>query len=228
MALGLLLGLWQWERAADKREYLDRLAAAPHLDAPRETPPQGARVTLDGEYLVERTLYLDNRTHRGKLGVAVLTPLRGEDGRLWLVERGFLATGPRRDTPEAITPAGRVNITGRWQAAGESAPLYGPNREGKRLQRIDLTAWQEVGTFAHDGWLHLDGGDGAYPAWWRPSVMPPSRHLGYAVQWWGLALAALAVMVVGGRRSGDSRRCDDRGAQEGHAEIEKEGECRNR
>ena len=38
------------------------------------------------------------------------------------------------------------------------------------------------------------------PGWWSPNVMPPSRHVGYAVQWWGLALAALVVMVIGGRR----------------------------
>src|SRR5690554_7974966 len=41
--------------------------------------------------------------------------------------------------------------------------------------------------------------------------MPPSRHVGYAVQWWGLALAALVMMLVGGRRlARDARRAPAR------------------
>ncbi|SDJ33853.1 SURF1 family protein [Billgrantia gudaonensis] len=220
IVLGLLLGLWQWERAADKRAYLERLDAAPHLESPASTPPDGARVTLHGEYLADHTLFLDNRTRDGELGVAVLTPLRDDSGRLWLVQRGFLATGPSRETPEAETPSGRVSVEGRWQSAGESAPVYGPNREGRRVQRIDLDAWPDREGFAYEGWLHLTGGDGAYPEWWQPSVMPPSRHLGYAVQWWGLALAALVVMIVGGRRRGRGHRRDPEAMERGSVKEE--------
>lgn len=198
-----MLGVWQWERAAEKRDYLARLEAAPHQVAPRDRPPEGARVTLAGEYLPDETLFLDNRTLEGRLGVAVLTPLRGDDGRLWLVQRGFLATGTTRDTPSVATPAGPVTLAGDWQPAGDRGPLFGPNREGRRLQQIDLAAWSL--DFAHDGWLHLDAGPGHLESWWTPSVMPPGRHLGYAVQWWGLALAALVVMLVGGRRLGRDR-----------------------
>ncbi|MDR5865700.1 SURF1 family protein [Halomonas koreensis] len=206
VGLGLALGLWQWERAADKRERLAAYAAAPRLEAPQATPPPGARLRLSGEYLAAETLFLDNRTHDGRLGVAVLTPLRGDDGRLWLIERGFLATGVRRDTPSVATPSGRVVLEGRWQADGERPPLFGPNREGRRLQRIEPEAWAPLGEFAHAGWLHLEAGPGRLTPWWRPNVLPPARHLGYALQWWGLALAALVVMVLGGRRLARDRR----------------------
>ncbi|MDT8893788.1 SURF1 family protein [Halomonas sp. I1] len=198
--LGLGLGLWQWERAADKRDLLARFESAPRLVAPESAPPGGARITVTGEYLQDETLFLDNRIHGERLGVAALTPLRGEDGRLWLVERGFMPMGPSRETPRVSTPTGQVTLQGRWQMAGESAPLFGPNREGKRLQRIDLGAWDMPGGFAHDGWLHLETGKGHLTSWWRPNVLPPSRHIGYAVQWWGLAITALVVMVVGARR----------------------------
>ncbi|MCK2183264.1 SURF1 family protein [Halomonas getboli] len=200
VALGLALGLWQWQRAADKRELLARYETAPRLEDPVVAPPDGARLTLHGEYLAAETLFLDNRTHDNRLGVAALTPLRGDDGRLWLVERGFLATGPRRDTPTVTTPEGAVTLSGRWQVAGDSAPLFGPNREGRRLQRIALSAWPALGGFAHAGWLHLESGPGHLASWWTPSVLPPERHLAYAMQWWGLAIAALMVMTLGGRR----------------------------
>jgi len=132
--------------------------------------------------------------------VAVLTPLRSDDGRVWLVQRGFLATGPYRDAPTVETPSGEVRVEGRWQQAIEGPPLFGPNREGERLQRIALDAWGDDVSFAYSGWLHLDDGAGLLETWWQPSVMPPSRHQGYAFQWWGLALAALVVMVIGGRK----------------------------
>ena len=200
VVLGLCLGLWQWERADDKREYLARLDAAPTLEAPQASPPEGSRLTLRGQFLGEQTLFLDNRTHDGQLGVAALTPLRTEDGRLWLVQRGFLPTGPSRAAPEVATPSGEVVIAGRWQAENSGTPLFGPNREGDRLQRIELSAWQLDEGFAHRGWLHLERGPGLLESWWEPSVMPPSRHVGYAMQWWGLALTALVTMLIGGHR----------------------------
>nr|WP_046078783.1 SURF1 family protein [Halomonas sp. HG01] len=218
VALGLALGLWQWQRAADKRELLARFETAPSLEAPAAAPPGGARLTLHGEYLAAETLFLDNRTHAGRLGVAALTPLRGDDGRLWLVERGFLPTGTRRETPTVTTPGGKVTLSGRWQVAGDSAPLFGPNREGKRLQRIALSAWPELEGFAHAGWLHLEDGPGHLDSWWTPAVLPPERHLGYAFQWWGLALAALVVMVLGGRRLARDRRLSSVNVRPDHEE----------
>lgn len=198
--LGIALGIWQWERADDKREYLAGIDAAPHLTSPAQTPPDGSRITLTGTYLADATLFLDNRTFDGRLGVAPLTPFRDDNGRLWLIQRGFLETGTSRETPVVETPEGRVTLEGRWQTATDGALVYGDNREGQRLQRLALDAWSLP--FAHDGWLHLEQGPGHLESWWTPSVMPPSRHLGYAVQWWGLALAALVMMLVGARRAG--------------------------
>lgn len=196
--LGLVLGVWQWQRAEAKTAYLAAREAAPAVVDPQEAPMEGAQVTLSGEFLAEETLFLDNRVHDARVGVAVLTPLVDAEGRRWLVQRGFEATGPYRVDPEVVSPEGRVTLSGTWQAAGDGGLLLGPNREGRRLQTIDLAAWPEG--FAFAGWLHQETGEGAYAAWWRPSVMPPSRHLGYAVQWWGLALAALVIMLLGGRR----------------------------
>ncbi|QJQ96721.1 MULTISPECIES: SURF1 family protein [Halomonadaceae] len=207
--LGAMLGIWQWERAVDKRDYLSRLEAAPELQAPHATPPEGARIHVSGVYLPEQTRFLDNRVLNGQVGVAVLTPLLSGDGRLWLIQRGFMQTGPVRTTPMVTTPEGEVELVGQWQAATPTTMLFGPNEEGVRLQQLALAPWQSLGEFAHDGWLHLDEGAGLLAPWWKPNVMPPSRHIGYAIQWWGLALAALAIMLIGGRRLNlDARHAD--------------------
>ncbi|SHE89458.1 Cytochrome oxidase assembly protein ShyY1 [Modicisalibacter ilicicola DSM 19980] len=201
IVLGLVLGGWQWQRAEEKRAYLARLEAAPTLTMPETTPPDGAEVRLAGRFLAAQTRFLDNRVRDGRVGVAVLTPLVDVHGRHWLIERGFVPSGPERKDPVVDTPTGRVELAGLWQSAGQDAPLFGPNQEGNRLQRIELSAWPEALTFAHDGWLHQREGEGRFASWWTPSVMPPSRHLGYAVQWWGLALAATAVMWLGRPRA---------------------------
>lgn len=206
--LGLSLGQWQWQRAAEKEAYLAALAAAPTLVSPHEAPPEGATLILEGRYQADETRFLDNRTHQGELGVAVLTPLRGADGRLWLIERGFMPTGVSRETPSVTTPRGTVTLKGHWQQDGKRAPVFGANQEGLRLQRIQLDAWKSLGGFAQAGWLHLEEGPGLLKPWWEPSVLPPSRHLGYAVQWWGLAAAALVVMLLGGRRMRRARQSE--------------------
>lgn len=201
VALGICLGLWQWGRADDKRLAMAIREAAPALVQPIVQPSQGAQITLRGEYLAEHTLYLDNRIVGGRVGVAVLTPLRDTYGQLWLVQRGFLATGPYRQPPQAATPTGRVVLTGEWQDVQTGGPLYGDNRGGVRLQQLSLEPWHaSLGTFSYAGWLHASEGDGVLISWWKANVMPPSRHMGYAFQWWGLALAALIIMFIGGQR----------------------------
>ena len=201
MTLGTFLGLWQWERADDKRLAMAVRNAAPALVHPTVQPAQGAQVTLRGEYLAEQTLYLDNRVVNGKVGVAVLTPLRDAHGQLWLIQRGFLATGPRREPPHVDTPSGVVELTGEWQEIQAGGPLYGENREGVRLQQLSHEPWQDsLGSFSYAGWLHASEGNGVLTPWWEANVMPPSRHMGYAFQWWGLALAALVVMFIGGQK----------------------------
>lgn len=210
--LGLLLGLWQWDRADDKRELLALREAAPTLVESTQPPAEGSNVSLRGVYLEQHTLYLDNRIVGGRLGVAVLTPLRDTHGQLWLVQRGFIETGANRAPPSASTPQGLVDVSGEWQAAHSSGQLYGANQEGVRLQQLSLDPWEaSLGSFSHNGWLHAKQGSGVFIPWWEASVMPPSRHLGYAFQWWGLALAAFIIMLLGGYRLIKDWRENDKG-----------------
>lgn len=198
MTLGICLGLWQWHRAADKREWLEAMANAPQVESPRQLPSEGSEVVIEGHFLGNETLFLDNRTLDGRLGVGVLTTLVDDYGQRWLVDRGFLETGMSRATPEVSTPEERVRITGEWQTDGRQAPVFGDALEGRRLQQIEPAAW-DAG-FRFEGWLHQRSGAGELPVWWTPNVMPPERHVAYAVQWWLLAIVAFIALVLGARR----------------------------
>ena len=91
----MLLGNWQSRRAEEKRAPL-------------------ARVVVQGEFVPRYTVYLDNRTRRGKAGYEIVTPLRlrGSTAHV-LVNRGWVEAGKTRDElPEVRTPAGTVLIEG--------------------------------------------------------------------------------------------------------------------
>ena len=106
-AAGIALGQWQAGRAEEKR-------AAAAAQVP---------LKLRGELLAQHTLYLQNRSHRGKPGYYVVQPLRQPNGRNVLVLRGWSALN-------ALPPAHRGEVI-----------LEGVRRQG--LPRI-----LEVGTAA--------------------------------------------------------------------------------
>src|SRR5688572_25274798 len=89
-AAGVALGNWQSGRADDKRA-----AAAAEQ-----------RIDVRGVLLAKYTVFLDNKTHRGRAGYHVVQPLRLADGKHVLVNRGWIAAPPRREQlPDVVTPA---------------------------------------------------------------------------------------------------------------------------
>lgn len=201
LLVGLLLANWQWQRADEKQRLDQALASAPLLFNPAQLPPNLAELQLQGQWLAERTLWLDNRIHQGRIGVAALTPLLTADGRWWLVQRGFVATGvDRSQLPQLITPTGPVSLTGRWQLLEQQRALvFGDNREGDRLQSINLQPWADLPGPVFAGVVHQTAGDGLLQPWWQPSQMTAARHQGYALQWLLLSALALCMALVGWR-----------------------------
>lgn len=97
----LFLSLWQFDRMGERRDFNDEVrdrATMPLLDiaeldsadvdpAALEWRSLGAK----GVYLADEQVTIANRSQNGRAGSNVVTPLRLEDGRTILVNRGFLA-----------------------------------------------------------------------------------------------------------------------------------------
>ena len=66
-------------------------------------------VTLQGEYLADEQLLVRNRPHGGTSAFEVLVPFRDVDGRVLIVDRGWVPPG-EGDVPDAIPapPSGEV------------------------------------------------------------------------------------------------------------------------
>jgi surfeit locus 1 family protein len=209
------LGCWQGARAREKAHLLDE-AAAGQAAAPTELASSESLESLagwrplrvQGVFLAERQGLLDNQVRDGRVGYDILTPLRvnGRD-ELLLVDRGWLPRGPRReDLPQWSTPDGLVSLTGTLHVpvdvplvSGTVSDVFGG---AWVVSEIDLPLLgRQLGAPLARRVLRLDpASEHGFRRDWPVVGMTPQRHYGYAVQWFGLALALLVLYVVAGVR----------------------------
>jgi len=216
-AVFVALGNWQSRRAEEKlaaQRSADVLAAAAPVRLPgtqiAASEYAGRRVVIVGEYVPAHTVLIDNRVHRGVAGYHVVTPLRIEGGPLHvLVNRGWVAAGPRRDRlPDVGAPVGSQRIEGL--AVAQSRPPYelapddapGPVRQHLDLDRVAAVSGLRLQPIV----VQQTGAatDGLVRAWARPDA-GVNTHRAYAVQWYGLAiLTAVVYVALGFKRGGES------------------------
>jgi surfeit locus 1 family protein len=157
------------------------------------------RVAVEGEFVPKYTVYLDNRTRRGKAGYEIVTPLRirGTSSHV-LVNRGWIEAGRTRDAlPEVPTPAGELRIEG---IALERLPriLKLENSRGRVRQDLEIAAYaKETGLGLEPRVIeqHSHAPDGLARDW-PPHDAGVEKHEGYALQWYSLAALAVALAIV--------------------------------
>lgn len=216
------LGLWQTERAAAKQALLEQRAAG-ELEAPlhltgRSVLTEGDRyrpAQVRGEYVMDQQWLLDNRVHRGQPGYHVFTPFRlqGELRPSLLVNRGWIAVGASREfLPLLPVPEGEVSLAGRLDSPASVGLVVGEVplesvADRVLVQSLDIAALAKARDLPLLRYaLVIDEGQaGGLQYDWSPiPQIGPEKHLGYAVQWFGLAAALLIIYVgVNTRRNGN-------------------------
>ncbi|MBS0395041.1 MAG: SURF1 family protein [Proteobacteria bacterium] len=204
--LALLLGLghWQLGRAAEKRALVAafRAGSGPALPLGAAPAPRYAHVAVAGRYLGARQFLLDNMTHAGVAGYRVWTPLERADGSLLLVDRGWLPVGASRAVlpPLDVDGAART-LTGRIDDLPRAGLRLAGAIEPGWPRRVAYPTWAELEAALGRPLAHvlvlLDAGaaDG-FVRDWQPPAPGPERHLGYALQWFALALTLLVAWFV--------------------------------
>ena len=205
LPLLLWLGFWQLDRAAQKRALLDGFAAgdrpATALDGGLASHPRYTRVRAAGHYRADRQILIDNMTRDGVAGFYVLTPLVMNDGAV-LVNRGWI---PKRfgvaELPDLTVSGEFREVTGRLDRlpraglALETEPATGWPRVLQFPTREEIQA--QTGMDLAEGVMLLDSdAPEGYARDWRPVEFGPERHLGYAVQWFALALTLVVIWIV--------------------------------
>lgn len=216
-AVGVSLGQWQTRRAAEK-ELIGATLAARGAAAPvklQPAPQEAAdveyrRVVVEGEFVNEWTVYLDNRPHQGVPGFYVLTPMRlaGSDMHV-LVMRGWARrdVADRAKLPAAPAPQGMVGIQGVARRNPGHVLQLGaapPLRPRAIVQNADSAAFAQAAGWRVQPFVveqTSDTYDGLVRDWPQPSA-GAEKHRGYAFQWYALAATALIFFVVTGFRRG--------------------------
>lgn len=202
LALLVWLGTWQVHRAEEKRLQTAAFESgglvASSLPA---TPARYARVRLEGHYLPEKQVLLDNMTHAGRVGFRVLTPFSMTGGATVLIDRGWVPLGASRaQLPDVTVEAGSRLVIGRldeFPRAGIDPPPGGGSGWPMVLNYPSLaTLEQAVGFPLYPRLVLLDAtAKDGYLRDWQPTGLSYERHLGYAAQWYALA-ATLAVLYL--------------------------------
>ncbi len=214
------LGFWQLNRL-DQRQAFNAvieerydLPAEPLDDVLRRgvLPDQAAwrPVTTMGNYLPDQALLLVNRSQGGRAGVDPVVPLELDDGRILLVNRGFVPLGD--ETPPV--PATEVEITGRLRPSQErrlgqlSDPAEGVLREVQRLD-LDRLAEQFDAELVPMYVDLIESTPAERPGLPQPVAAPvlgEGNHLSYAAQWFIFSVAVAVGWVLAVRRSVAMRR----------------------
>ncbi|MET8690733.1 SURF1 family protein [Streptomyces sp. NPDC004732] len=215
------LGFWQLHRhehrVAQNQRISDALAADPvpaeQLTSPGHEVPRGdlyRRVSAKGTYDTEHEVVVRRRTNSDEaVGFHVLTPFVLDDGKVLLVNRGWIpADGPQTAFPKIpAPPKGELTITGRLMADETSAAsgikdVRGlPDRQIMLIssgQQADALGKQVLGGYVEQSAPETK--DNSPQLIGEPDHSGIGPHMAYAVQWWLFAAGVPVGWVVLVRR----------------------------
>lgn len=209
LALTISAGIWQTHRAETKR------ALQAQYDAQAQAPAQAVdsvnidpdalrfrRVKVTGYFDTVHEVWLDNRIYLGKPGYEIITPLKlaSAPGYI-LIDRGWVARGLRRtELPETKSaPPGLVGVEGiATTPSGRYVELSKQTVEGKVWENLDVPRMQKLlpERLAPLMVVQLDDkANGLIQHWDRPDS-GIAMHVGYAFQWFAMALATIVIYGV--------------------------------
>ena len=207
------LGRWQVDRMLEKQEieeqYRVRAAEPVQLLPGRIEAPEAWRfrmVRAEGMMLGGRQLLLDNQVRQRRAGYSVLTPMVLKDGRIVLIDRGWvpLVDGARERLPDVAVAADEMRtVEGRFYLPFGKAVSLGE-------QPVETAGWpvvishisfavieQVLGVPVEKFIIRMDPADpNGYLREWPVVTFTASKHLGYAVQWFALSLTVFILLIV--------------------------------
>jgi len=192
------LGNWQWER------YSQKIARAD------VGPPEWDREVISGEF---PTPFALRTVMFGKPVWKVVLPIRVDDGA---VSYSVIELVEGQDPP-ALKPLEEYAIVGQTVEGIFTAPkgpgtfTIAPDLEARAWYAFDGAEISEILRYpppadkplfepaklkfvGENGIARLV--DNPYAEFYQGDTLPPQRHFGYAITWWGLAIALIVIYAV--------------------------------
>jgi cytochrome oxidase assembly protein ShyY1 len=208
------LGEWQLHRLEQRKE--SNAVVVAHENNPViplsqrgyavvQDGDQWQRVTVTGTFDASHQLEIRYRSNDGATGTEVVTPLRTQDGKVVLVDRGFIVRGAGEAPPASLPapPSGTVTVMGHLRRSENgSTEAITPALGAVRLINAPaIGTW--LGTDTFNGYIGLleitPAQDGPFIPVATPTL-DEGPHFWYAVQWYmftGIAVTGLIVFIRG-------------------------------
>ena len=214
IALFCRAGVWQLDRAKQKQAMLaeSQKVLAERKPLPLSAAADPARGTAydwtagEGRFAPAPEVLLDNQSRADRTGIRVFRVfLPASAAPPLLVELGWLPLPGDRALPAIEMPPGLVHVAGLLApppspgiAGSQATPQADGNLLAIGLDRAVLAGTLKMPNLASRV-LKLDPAlklGYARDLDILPNTLPPERHIGYAVQWFGLAIAVLVIALV--------------------------------
>jgi cytochrome oxidase assembly protein ShyY1 len=223
----ICVGLSHWQVARlDETRTANQLISRNYNSTPAElsdelptltsySPRQEWRqVTVTGRYLLDSQLLVRNRPLNGQPGFEVLDPLLLPDGRVFVVDRGYVPTGNHQDSPDVIPEprsgtvtvtvhlqAGEPNLAGRSGVKGQLATVHLPD-VAKLVERPTYTR-------AYGLMISETPAAATIPAPQPQPELDEGLHISYAIQWILFGVMAFFGLGYAIRQEYRLRNADD-------------------
>ncbi|MFT4058676.1 MAG: SURF1 family protein [Legionella sp.] len=207
-ALFVRLGFWQIHRADEKANMLAAQKMRKQLNpvpwnSKCPLPVQYERIQLEGLYL-SQVFLLDNQHYQHQFGYDVLSPLELADGSIVMIDRGWLhGDNTRRIFPKIKNPEHLVKLQGTAYFPNKNQWVLGAIFEKKGGKTVILERFEEqlvsqlLQKTVYPFIIRLDKQDThGFVREWETVSMPAQRHLGYALQWFAMAVVVLIIFVA--------------------------------
>ena len=214
MIVLLGLGTWQVKRLFWKQDILaqiERAESAPPVPLAKAGVTQFTKVSVTGTFLPSASaLYgaeVRDIQSGPAMGAHLIEPMRETNGDVILVDRGWVPitrTGPLNEPAGATAVAGYVRLGDlpAWFSATDDPAArrfftLNPKAIGEAIGQPHVRPFVIVA-------LAADAPAGAvvtnFPDAAQHLPRPPNNHLSYAITWYGLAVALLAIFMVWARK----------------------------
>ena len=208
----LRLGFWQLDRAEEKRDLIE-LFKKQNQSGPlyikdfinNDEKLNYRLAKIDGHYVLEKQLFIDNKVHQGKTGVHVMTPFKLKNSQYSiLVNRGWVPMViDRSSLPKIETTSGFLKLSGKIKLLGKKPFMVGDQFQSNEGWPA-LMQWISFKDIENKSGLKLlpyiflldEEEQSGYVRNWKPVVMQPEKSTSYAVQWFTLALALVIIYIV--------------------------------
>jgi cytochrome oxidase assembly protein ShyY1 len=205
------LGFWQLDRAQEKKEIIanyDKLLTSEPISLNTKSIYKNWQPATTMGRFKDIVIFEDNAILSGRAGFKIYHLFENGDGSYVFVHRGFIERNMiKNNLPLIDTPKGKQSLKGSVLIKQDNSFVQNIEESDVRIiQEFNIERLINKFPILKDRYLHpflfnLDIRDkNKFLAIEKPVNMAASKHIGYAIQWFGLCIALIILTIYAYRR----------------------------